>query len=124
MKRKLMRYGIVGVLTLAVYLGAGQGMRWAGLSVAVLGPLAFTLAVAVNYLFQRAWVFNDSRPPAASLPKYIAMVSIGYLINSLVLTSLAVDMPLTLAQCLAALAVVMSNAVLSFLWVFSVTRGN
>lgn len=121
---KLMRYATVGFLTLAVYLAVGSGLRWVGASVGVLGALAFAVAVAMNYLLQRVWVFSDSRPVIASLPKYVVMVAVGYALNNYVLTALILEMPLIWAQCAAALAVVASNAGLSFLWIFSTARDN
>lgn len=122
--KKLVRYAIVGLITMAVYLGFGAILQLAGLPMNLLALTAFTVAVAVNYLMQRAWVFSDSRPFTSSLPRYFFMISIGYAINSLTITLLTPFMPLLLAQSAAIILVVISNAIFAFLWVFSRRLGN
>lgn len=117
------RYGFSGLATLGVYLWAGHLLRGLGMSLAWLAPLAFTLAVTVNYALQKFWVFGDRRRIAASLPRYLAMVAWGYGINSLALVSLASHLPLLWAQVLSAGLVVASNALLAFCWVFAAQRG-
>lgn len=121
---KLARYAIVGIITMVVYLGFGAILQLAGLPINLLALSAFTVAVAVNYLMQRAWVFLDSRPFTDSLPRYSFMISIGYVINSVTLILLAPFMPLLLAQSVAIILVVISNAIFSFLWVFSRRLGD
>lgn len=115
---KLVRYAVVGVLTLAVYLTAGHLTRWLAASVLWQASLSFAIAVAVNYVLQRIWVFEDSTPISSSLSRYVAMVVIGFLINLLALTALSPVMPLLAAQLAAVVLVVASNGLLSFAWVF------
>ncbi len=103
---------------MAIYLGAGVVLQLAGLSVSVLAFFAFTAAVIVNYVMQRMWVFVDSSPLAESLPKYVLMISVGYFINGLTLMSATPHISLLWAQFVAIILVVVSNATLSFLWVF------
>jgi putative flippase GtrA len=120
MMAKLARYAVVGLVTLAVYLITGRLAQ--GLEIAMVwqASLAFTAAVTVNFLLQRAWVFADSRPAASSLPRYAVMISVGYVINYLALASLSPHLPLIMAQLFAVCLVVISNAVLAFSWVFLV----
>lgn len=116
---RLVRYALVGIITTIVYLGVGAILQLVGLSINQLALLAFTAAVTVNFLMQRSWVFSDSKSFRDSLPRYIIMISIGYVINSLTLILLNPLMPLLFAQFTALILVVISNAIFSFLWVFS-----
>jgi putative flippase GtrA len=115
---RLVRYAVVGVLTLAIYLIIGQSLNWFDVPVFAQASLSFGAAVSLNYFLQKAWVFQDSRPTVSSLPKYVVMVLVGYVINLLVLIALSPRMPLLLAQLTAVVLVVASNALLSFWWVF------
>lgn len=119
---KVTRYAVVGAVTLAVYLVVGALLQVTGATVVWLAPVAFAVAVAVNYILQRVWVFADPRPVGASLPKYTLMVAVGGAVNSYVLIALAPRMPLLWAQLLAATLVVLSNALFSFLWTFRTQR--
>lgn len=115
---RLLRYAVVGLLTLAIYLAIGELARRLDLAVIWQASLSFGSAVTVNYLFQRRWVFSDHRPMAASLPRYAVMIAVGFVINALTLLALAPRMPLLVAQLAAGLVVVASNALFSFSWVF------
>lgn len=115
---RLLRYGAVGLATFGTYLLAGLALQQIGLPVAWLAPLAFTLAVGVNYALQKSWVFADRSRIASPLPRYLVMIGLGYAVNSLALMALAAHLPLLWAQTLAALLVTASNALLAFLWVF------
>lgn len=115
---KLNRYAIVGIVTTAVYFGVGTTLQFFGLSINLLAFFSFTAAVIVNYIMQRLWVFVDSRPLAESLPRYICMVGIGYCMNGLTLMLLTPSASLLLAQFVALILIIASNAALSFWWVF------
>jgi putative flippase GtrA len=115
---RLLRYAVVGSLTLAVYLAVGHVVRRLELPLPWQASLAFMAAVTFNYLLQRAWVFEDARPARSSLPKYAVMITVGYMINLAALTAFAPRMPLLLAQLTAVILVVAWNAALSFSWVF------
>jgi putative flippase GtrA len=115
---RLMRYAVVGVLTLAIYLIVGQALNRFEMPILAQASVSFGAAVSLNYFLQKAWVFKDARPTALSLPKYVVMVLVGYVINSLSLIALSPRMPLLLAQLTAVVLVVISNALLSFWWVF------
>lgn len=115
---RLLRYAVVGLLTLAIYLAIGELARRLGLAVIWQASLSFGSAVTINYLLQRRWVFGDRRPMAASLPKFAVMIAAGFVINALALLALAPRMPPLVAQLTAALLVVASNALFAFSWVF------
>lgn len=120
LSNKLIRYAFVGIITLCVYLFAGTALYRSGVSINWVATLSFTAAVAVNYVLQKMWVFQDSRPVIASLPKYFVMTLVGYVTNSFVLNASISQLPLPAAQLIAASAVVISNALFSFLWVFTI----
>ena len=115
---RLLRYAVVGVVTLAIYLGIGEVIHRLDMPLFWRAPLPFAAAVAANYLLQRAWVFQDLRPTSASLPKFLVMIAVGYAINFLALFAFLPRMPLLLAELTAVVLVVLSNAVFSFWWVF------
>jgi len=115
---RLARYAVVGFLTLAIYLLVAKGAGRLGLPLSWQVSLAFISAVVVNYLLQRSWVFADSRPAASSLPRYVVMISVGYMVNLTALEALAPRLPMTVALFLAVVLVVLCNALLSFTWVF------
>ncbi len=116
----IIRYAIVGIATLCVYLIAGAALYRSGVSINWVATLSFTAAVAVNYVLQKMWVFQDSRSVIASLPKYFVMTLVGYVTNFFALNASISQLPLPVAQLFAASAVVISNALFSFLWVFAI----
>jgi putative flippase GtrA len=115
---RLLRYAAVGIATFAIYLGAGQLLNQSGLAPAWQASLAFAAAVAVNYLLQRSWVFEDGRPMSTTLPRYLTMIGIGFAVNTAAFVMLSPVVALVWAQTAAAGLVVLSNAVFSFAWVF------
>jgi putative flippase GtrA len=118
MAAKLARYAVVGFLTLAIYMIVAKAGERLGLPSTWHVSLAFISAVAVNYLLQRSWVFADSRPAASSLPKYAVMISVGYIVNLAAVETLAPRVTMTVALLVAVVLVIISNALLSFTWVF------
>lgn len=115
---KVVRYTTVGILTLAIYILVAKAGGLFGLSLSWQVSLAFISAVVFNYASQRSWVFADSRPVAASLPKYVAMVCVGYVINLLAIDAMTPRISLTAALVGASVLVSISNALFAFAWVF------
>lgn len=116
---RVIRYIVVGLLTYALYAGVGQLLLRTGVRLSILAPTAFTAAIVFNYLMQRVWVFDDRRPLGTTLPKYLIMICVGYVLNSVVLIALVPSISLSMAQFVSVILVVMSNALFSFLYVFS-----
>jgi putative flippase GtrA len=116
--KKIARYATVGILTLSIYILVAKASGLFGLSLPWQVSLAFISAVVFNYLLQRSWVFADSRPVIASLPKYVAMVCVGYVVNLLAIDAMAPRISMTMALVVASALVAMSNALFSFTWVF------
>lgn len=112
------RYAVVGVVTLGVYLVLGQLLHRFEVPLLWQACVSFLGAVAVNYVLQKTWVFEDRRPVAHSLPRYFVMIAFGAAINLAALAILSLRWPLLLAQLAAVVLVVAWNALLSFCWVF------
>lgn len=115
-----MRYAFVGIATLIVYMAVGNTLIQFGISINWMAIISFTAAIAFSYILQKTWVFQDSRPAFKSLPKFLVMTLIGYVINSYVLNELIPQLPIPVAQLIAASAVVISNALFSFCWIFAI----
>ena len=116
---KLFRYAIVGLMTMLVYLGSGSVMQSYGVPISLLASISFTLAITINYIMQKAWVFKNVDYDKGSLQKYIFMICSGYLINIISLILMTPFTSLFLAQMSAVVLVVISNGLFSFLWIFA-----
>lgn len=115
---RLLRYAVVGLVTLGVYLLLGQLLHRLGVTLLWQACVSFLGAVAVNYVLQKTWVFEDRRPVTHTLPRYFVMIAFGAAINLAALAVLSLRWPLLLAQLAAVVLVVGWNALLSFCWVF------
>lgn len=116
---KLLRYAIVGLMTMLVYLGSGAMMQSYGVPISLLASISFSVAITINYIMQKAWVFKNVDYDKGSLQKYIFMICFGYFINIISLIVMTPYTSLFLAQMSAVVLVVISNAFFSFLWIFS-----
>jgi putative flippase GtrA len=96
---------------------SGMAIKWTAL-------LSFSSAIIVNYILQKLWVFEDMRPVIDSLPKFFTMTLVGYAINSFLLNELSPKFSLPVAQTFTASAIIISNALFSFLWVFAINTKN
>ena len=102
-----------------VYLGSGAMMQSYGVPISLLALISFSVAIAINYIMQKAWVFKNVDYDKGSLQKYIFMICLGYFINIISLIVVTPYTSLFLAQMSAVVLVVISNALFSFLWIFS-----
>lgn len=116
---KLLRYALVGLMTMLVYLGSGAIMQFYGMPISLLASLSFVIAITVNYIMQKVWVFKNVDYDKGSLQKYFFMICAGYFVNIISLIVMTPHVSLILAQTSAVVLVVISNALFSFLWVFS-----
>ena len=85
---KLVRFGVVGLATAALYsavLACGRSL--AGLSLPVSGALAYSLALPFNYLVHRRWTFRSDRAHADALPRFAVNFVVGLAINAAFLAS-------------------------------------
>lgn len=121
---KLLRYAIVGLMTMLVYLGSGAMMQSYGAPISLLASISFSVAIAINYIMQKAWVFKNIDYDKGSLQKYMFMTCFGYFINIISLIVMTPYTSLFLAQMSAFVLVVASNALFSFLWIFSPQKNN
>lgn len=116
---KLLRYAIVGLMTMLVYLGSGAMMQSYGLPISLMASISFSVAITINYIMQKAWVFKNVDYDKGGLQKYIFMICFGYFINIISLIVMTPYTSLFFSQMIAVVLVVISNALFSFLWIFS-----
>ena len=123
---RLMRFGVVGVLTAIIHLGVTYlGVAHAGLESTLASSIAFVLCIGFNYLMHYHWTFadpdgNDQLPHGRVLIRYGAMVACGFLINALMMYA-GVHMlgwHYLVTQVVAVVSVVTWNLLLSNFWVY------
>ena len=119
--RRLLRYGLVGVLTAAIH----YGVLWALVEAADLGPtaassLGFLLAVIFNYFMHYRWTFATSAPHGRTVVRYLLMIGCGFVLNALVMYTGVQGWGghYLLVQLLAFAVVISWNFTASSLWVF------
>ena len=118
---KVLRFGIVGVLTALLHYGVLYiGVEVADLHATISSSLGFVVAVIFNYLMHYNWTFGEPAPHGRTLRRYLVMISCGFVINAAVM--FASDqwwsLHYLLAQALALVVVVLWNFVVSNTWVF------
>jgi putative flippase GtrA len=103
---KLIRFGIVGVLTAILH----YGVLYFGVE----------LVNAHAYFMHYNWTFGEPAPHGRTLGRYLVMISCGFLINGGLMYAGEQwwSVHYLLAQALALVAVVLWNFVLSNTWVF------
>jgi putative flippase GtrA len=116
---KLLRYAIVGAITLIVYLLTAAVMQFYGMSMILISTIPFFLAISINYAMQKSWVFKNVDYGKHSLSKYIFMTCFGYVFNVISIIIITRYTSLFLAQICSVFLVVISNAIFSFFWIFS-----
>ncbi len=123
---RLMRYGIVGVLTAVIHLGVTYvGVEHAGLESTLASSIGFILCIVFNYLMHYHWTFadpegNDQVPHGQALLRYGVMVVCGFLINALVMYAGVhwLSWHYLVTQLVAVISVVTWNLVVSNFWVY------
>lgn len=118
---QMMRYGLVGLLAVAVHYVVLIGLVESSLLAKVPASIAgFCLATPVNYYLQHLWVFRSERAHATALPRYLAVTSAGLAINALAFTAgLQLVVPYLLAQAIAIALVTAFNFTANRFYTFS-----
>lgn len=117
---EIVRFGLVGGTTLALYLGLFAILVGSGTSDFTGALVAATLAVALSYLLQRNWTFHSGAPLKRSLPAFLAIHAAGALVNAAIVGFGTGPMALPLAYALVAGAAVYGafSYLLQKLWCF------
>ena len=120
LRRRAVRFVIVGVLSLAADTGAlfvlhGVARIWLPLATG----LAYVLAFGVNFGLNRAWVFDNSASLAPQLGKYLLLVlaNLGSTVI-LVPTLAAAGLPYLIAKLITAAGLAVINFFISRHWIF------
>ena len=79
---RLLRFGLVGVITAVVHYGLLYVLvEYAGMQATLSSSVGFLVAVAVNYGMHYSWTFAAPVPHGRALTRYIVMIALGFLIN-------------------------------------------
>ena len=123
---RLIRFGIVGVLTALIHLG----VLYLGVEVAQLEPtlassIGFVICVIFNYLMHYSWTFavaegEDQVPHGRALGRYLVMIGCGFALNAgiMYLGVHWLAWHYLVTQTLAFALVITWNIVVSNVWVF------
>jgi putative flippase GtrA len=117
----MVRYGLVGLLAVAVHYTVLIGLVELDLLSKVPASIAgFCMATPVNYYFQHVWVFRSDRAHATALPRYLGVTSAGLAINALAFNAgLELGVPYLLAQAIAIALVTAFNFTANRFYTFS-----
>src|SRR5688572_9167946 len=119
--RKMLRFVLVGgASTLCQYIVLALLVELADVRAAVASCIGYGAGAAVNYAMNRLWTFKTNLSHAENLPRFLVMITIGFLL-SYALMHLLVDVAginYLLAQLLTTGIVMLSNYLLSAAWVF------
>ena len=118
---KVMRFGVVGVLTAVLHYGVLYlGVELADLRATISSSLGFVMAVIFNYLMHYSWTFGEPAPHGRTLRRYLVMIICGFVINAGIMYASEQwwSMQYLLAQAVALVVVVLWNFVVSNTWVF------
>ena len=119
-KGQLLRFAATGGMSGGVYLVILFALQ-PGLRIMVASALAYTAAMAVNYLCQRIWTFRSGRVHHQAVPRYVAVHLAGILINgaTLHLAAEVYGLPLLPVQGAALVLVAGWGFTLQKVWVFT-----
>lgn len=120
LRKRLIRFGIVGGGVAVYYLAAYLLLLRSGMGAFAANSLAFGTAILLQYLGQAAFTFAAPLADRSQIIRFALMVGLGFVTSLLVTTGLA---PLlSLSPALAALIVVLFLPVQNYLimsfWVF------
>jgi putative flippase GtrA len=122
----LQRFFVVGGTASALYFGiswllAAQG----GTGEVVATSVAFVAVIVWNYVMHYHWTFESEQAHSIAGARFCVMSAVGFFLNWLVIgigTDLLPGSPL-LVKLVAVGFVVLSNLIISALWVFGTGRG-
>ena len=111
--------GASTALHYAVLMLAVEALGWSAVSATAVGFLA---GAAFNYTLNRRLGFASQRSHREAVPRFLAMVGLGTLLNSVLLqAALQVGLHYLAGQVFATLLVLVYNYLVLRYWVFPVT---
>lgn len=78
---RLLRYGLVGLLTNGSIYLLFLALIWAGLHPVLASGLCYGLGVTLSYLLNRRWTFDSQGQHRQDLPRFILAYGIGLLVT-------------------------------------------
>ena len=118
---KFVKFSVVGISGLAIDFG----ITWLVKEVLkgnkyIANSLGFSLAVVNNYLWNKYWTFQDADPAfLEQFGKFLAISTLGLLINNLIIYVLNRHINFYLAKLFAIVIVVIWNFIMNYTYAFS-----
>jgi putative flippase GtrA len=125
LRHRLVRYGFAGSASflthLLVLVGLVEGLA---LNPVLATTLGFLASIVVSYLLQHRWVFRSVVPVQAAFPRFLLVTAVGLALNSLIMGFgvRVLAQHYLLVQCVAFVAVPVSNYLLNRAWTFAPHR--
>lgn len=119
--RRLIRYGLAGGLAAAAHLGTLAGLvEVFGLRPVIASTAGFGVGLVVSYTLQRRWVFANRGRHRTLLPRFLTVVAVALLLNTVVVHvgTEVMAMHYALVQLVAFGLIPLNNYVLNSLWTF------
>jgi putative flippase GtrA len=112
-----------GAATLCQYLVLTLLVELLGMKAAASSCIGYGAGAAVSYVMNRLWTFKTDLSHAQSLPRFLVMVGLGFLLSFFVMRALVdvAGINYLLAQALTSGIVMLSNYLLAASWVFIVS---
>lgn len=78
------RYAVVGVASLSAYVGMSAVLhRFFSMDAALANSAGYLIATGLNYLANFYWSFQTERPHREAIWRFLAVVAIGFSLNTL-----------------------------------------
>jgi putative flippase GtrA len=118
---RLVRYAVAGGFSALTHLGVLAFLVEAmSVRPVVASAIGFLVSILVSYTLQRCWVFDSPTPMWVSLPRFLAVIAVGFALNAAVMFAgtEVFDLHYLWPQALVFLLVPLSNYSLNTLWTF------
>jgi putative flippase GtrA len=118
----IQRFLLVGGTASIIYFGISWLLAVEGGATAVVATsFAFIAAVAWNYVMHYHWTFKSERAHSIAGMRFCVMSAVGFLLNWVVISAGSELLPDSrfFVKVVAVGAVVLSNLIISTLWVFA-----
>lgn len=125
MMRAFVRFCLVGGTATAIqYLVMIALVHLADMNATLASGIGFCLSAVFNYLLTRSYVFGSERAHTIAASRYLGMVLIGLLINSICMAVLQwVGLNYLASQVLTTIVLLTCNFTLASSWVFGQPAG-
>jgi putative flippase GtrA len=119
---RALRFGLVGCVNTAVGFGVTcLALYVLGASDVAANVAGYGVGIPLSYTLNKSFTFGDSRPIQRSLPKFLAVLAIAYVLNlvTVVIVHRVLALNVYLAQALGTVVYTGVSFILSLLVVFS-----